>query len=93
MLPAGALSAMIGTRAGGSAISPEERSGANVDQVEPGSVGSVSADRRPAAGGAGRVCAADSRNPGRVPEAFHGRAVSWVAVSLIMVAFLIGGSR
>ena len=25
------------------------------------------------------------------PEAFHGRTVSWVAVSLIMLAFLIGG--
>ena len=25
------------------------------------------------------------------PEPFHGRTVSWVAVSLIMAAFLIGG--
>jgi hypothetical protein len=25
------------------------------------------------------------------PEPYHGRAVSWVAVSLIMVAFLAGG--
>ena len=25
------------------------------------------------------------------PESFHGRPVSWVAVSIIMVAFLIGG--
>jgi hypothetical protein len=25
------------------------------------------------------------------PEAHHGRPVSWVAVSLIMVAFLVGG--
>ena len=25
------------------------------------------------------------------PEPFHGRPVSWVAVSLIMVAFLVGG--
>jgi len=25
------------------------------------------------------------------PEPFHGRPVSWVAVSLIMAAFLIGG--
>ncbi|HEY5989850.1 MAG TPA: hypothetical protein VIV12_26230 [Streptosporangiaceae bacterium] len=25
------------------------------------------------------------------PQPFHGRAVSWVAVSIIMVAFLVGG--
>ena len=28
---------------------------------------------------------------GPVHEAFHGRPVSWVAVSIIMVGFLIGG--
>jgi hypothetical protein len=28
---------------------------------------------------------------GATPQPYHGRAVSWVAVSIIMVAFLVGG--
>jgi hypothetical protein len=27
----------------------------------------------------------------QAPEPFHGRAVSWVAVSIIMAGFLVGG--
>jgi hypothetical protein len=30
-------------------------------------------------------------DPGHTHAAFHGRTVSWVAVSLIMVGFLVGG--
>ena len=45
-------------------------------------------------GQAGQVAQADpafATDPGHVHEAFHGRTVSWVAVSIIMVGFVGGG--
>jgi hypothetical protein len=62
------------------------------NQVEPGAVGSAAAAPAPAdlAEQAGYV-PQDPRIPVVYPEPFHGRAVSWVAVSIIMVAFVIGG--
>jgi hypothetical protein len=62
------------------------------DQVEPGSVGSVAAGPGPA--GLAEQTAFIPQTPGTpvtYPHAFHGRAVSWVAVSTIMVAFILGG--
>ncbi|HTW05259.1 MAG TPA: hypothetical protein VMF87_33540 [Streptosporangiaceae bacterium] len=62
------------------------------DQVEPGSVGSVAAGPGPA--GLAQQAAFVPQTPGTpvaYPTPFHGRAVSWVAVSLIMVGFLVGG--
>jgi hypothetical protein len=62
------------------------------DQVEPGSVGSVAAGPGPA--GLAEQGAFVPQTPGTAvsyPKPFHGRPVSWVAVSTIMVAFLIGG--
>ena len=38
----------------------------------------------------GGTVAEPSAQPGHY-EAFHGRAVSWVAVSIIMVGFVVGG--
>ena len=72
------------------------------DQVEPGAVGSVAADSDAVgsvATGPGSADLAgrpgyvpqDPRVPVVYPEPFHGRPVSWVAVSIIMVAFVIGG--
>jgi len=62
------------------------------DQVEPGAVGSVAAGPGSAdlASRAGYV-PQDPRVPVVYPEPFHGRPVSWVAVSIIMVAFVVGG--
>ena len=62
------------------------------NQVEPGSVGSVAAGPGPA--GLAEQAAfvpQTAGTPVNYPKAFHGRAVSWFAVSLIMVAFLVGG--
>jgi hypothetical protein len=52
------------------------------DQLGSGTVAGVSAE----GGQLSDVHATWSR-----PEPYHGRPVSWVAVSLIMVAFLVGG--
>jgi hypothetical protein len=62
------------------------------DHVEPGAVGSVAAGPGPAdlAEQAAFVPQAPG-TPVKYPKPFHGRPVSWVAVSLIMIAFLIGG--
>ena len=52
------------------------------DQLGSGTVAGVSAE-------GGQLTEAPARwSP---PEPYHGRTVSWVAVSLIMVAFLVGG--
>jgi hypothetical protein len=62
------------------------------DQVEPGAVGSVAAGPGPA--GLAEQAAFVPQTPGTpitYPEPYHGRPVSWFAVSLVMVAFLIGG--
>jgi len=62
------------------------------DQVEPGSVGSVAAGPGPA--GLAEQAACIPQTPGTpvsYPHPFHGRPVSWVAVSTIMVAFILGG--
>ena len=62
------------------------------NQVEPGTVGSAAAGPGPA--GLAEQTAQVPQAPGTpvsYPPPFHGRVVSWVAVSIIMVAFLIGG--
>jgi hypothetical protein len=53
------------------------------DQASPGPVASVGQE-----GGA-----LAQPGPGRyqAPEPYHGRTVSWVAVSIIMAGFLVGG--
>jgi hypothetical protein len=62
------------------------------NQVEPGTVGSAAAGPGPAGLAAQtpqvpQVAGA----PVAYPHAYHGRTVSWVAVSLIMIGFLVGG--
>jgi hypothetical protein len=52
------------------------------DQLGSGAVAGVSAD-------SGQLSQVSAGGPATVSH--HGRPVSWVAVSLIMVAFLIGG--
>jgi hypothetical protein len=62
------------------------------DQVEPGSVGSVAAGPGPA--GLAQQAAFVPQTPGTpvsYPKPFHGRPVSWVAVSIVMASFLMGG--
>jgi hypothetical protein len=62
------------------------------DQVEPGSVGSVAAGPGPA--GLAQQAAFVPQTPGtpvNYPKPFHGRPVSWVAVGIVMVSFLMGG--
>jgi hypothetical protein len=62
------------------------------NQVEPGTVGSAAAGPGPA--GLAERTAQVPQAPGTAvsyPPPFHGRAVSWVAVSIITVAFVIGG--
>jgi len=62
------------------------------NQVEPGTVGSAVAGPGPA--GLAEQTPQVPQAPGTpvsYPPPYHGRAVSWVAVSIIMVAFLIGG--
>ncbi len=51
------------------------------DQVSSGAAAGLPAERGPLSPATG----------GPAPETFHGRAVSWVAVSIIMVGFLVGG--
>jgi len=61
-------------------------------QVGPGPVGSAVAGPGPA--GLAQQTAFVPQQPGApvaYPRPFHGRTVSWVAVSLIMVGFLCGG--
>jgi hypothetical protein len=62
------------------------------NQVEPGAVGSAAAGPGPA--GLAEQTAYVPQAPGTpvsYPPPFHGRAVSWVAVSIIVVGFLVGG--
>ena len=62
------------------------------NQVEPGTFGSAAAGPGPA--GLAEQTASVPQAPGApvsYPPSYHGRAVSWVAVSLIMLAFLVGG--
>jgi hypothetical protein len=62
------------------------------NQVEPGTIGSAAAGPGPA--GLGEQTAFIPQTPGtpvQYPQAYHGRRVSWVAVSIIMVGFLCGG--
>jgi hypothetical protein len=61
-------------------------------QVEPDTVASAAAGPGPA--GLAEQTAQVPQAPGTpvsYPEHFSGRAVSWVAVSIIMVGFLVGG--
>jgi hypothetical protein len=61
-------------------------------QVEPGAFGSAAARHGPA--DLAEQAAFVPQTPGTpvaYPPTFHGRAVSWVAVTLIMVGFLVGG--
>jgi len=61
-------------------------------QVEPGTIGSAAAGPGPA--GLAEQAASVPQIPGTpvsYPPPYHGRPVSWVAVSLIMVGFLAGG--
>ncbi|HEY7146673.1 MAG TPA: hypothetical protein VH637_20725 [Streptosporangiaceae bacterium] len=61
------------------------------NQVEPGTIGAAP---EPAESGHRQQLAGLSQEPDSPwspPRPYHGRTVSWVAVSLIMVAFLIGG--
>jgi hypothetical protein len=62
-------------------------------QVEPDIVGSSAAAAQGSAGLAEQT-AFVPQTPGTAvvyPQAFHGRAVSWVAVSIIMAGFACGG--
>jgi hypothetical protein len=53
------------------------------DQASPGPVAS--------AGQEGGALAQPGPGSYQTPGTFHGRAVSWVAVSIIMAGFLVGG--
>jgi hypothetical protein len=53
------------------------------DQASPGPVAGVGQE-----GGALAPAGPDTYQP---PEVYHGRTVSWVAVSIIMAGFLVGG--
>jgi hypothetical protein len=62
-------------------------------QVEPDIVGS-SAAAAPGSAGLAEKAAFVPQTPGTpvsYPPPFHGRAVSWVAVSIIMAGFVTGG--
>lgn len=77
------------------------------NQVEPGTIGGAAPDQgvfgsagQEHGGFSGavdetgqRMQAQAAHDPGQwfPPHAFHGRAVSWVAVSIIMAGFLVGG--
>jgi hypothetical protein len=64
----------------------------SVGSVEPGTVGSAAAGPGPA--GLAEQVAYVPQTPGApvtYPAPFHGRPVSWVAVSIIMVGFVTGG--
>ncbi len=61
-------------------------------QVEPGSIGSAAAGPGPA--GLAAQTAMVPQAPGtpvQYPQPFHGRRVSWFAVSVIMAGFVCGG--
>ena len=61
-------------------------------QVEPGTIGGAATGPGPA--GLAEQAASVPQVPGtpvQYPPPYHGRPVSWVAVSLIMVGFLAGG--
>jgi hypothetical protein len=63
-----------------------------VGSVEPGTVGGAAAGPGPA--GLAEQTAFVPQTPGTptsYPPPFHGRAVSWTAVSIIMVGFVVGG--
>jgi hypothetical protein len=69
-------------------------------KVEPGTVGSVEprtvggAAAGPGPAGLAEQTAQVPQTPGTpvsYPLPFHGRAVSWVAVSIVMVGFVVGG--
>ena len=53
------------------------------DQASPGPVAS--------AGQEGGALAQPGPGGYQAPEPYHGRAVSWVAVSIVMAGFLVGG--
>jgi hypothetical protein len=62
------------------------------NQVEAGTFGSAEAGPGPA--GLAEQTAQVPQTPGApvsYPPPFHGRPVSWVAVSIIMVGFVVGG--
>ena len=62
------------------------------NQVEPGTIGSAAAGPGPA--GLGEQTAFVPQTPDApvtYPPPFHGRRVSWVAVSTIMAGFVCGG--
>ncbi len=62
------------------------------NQVEPGTVGSAAAGPGPAGLAAQTAQVPQTSGaPVSYPQAYHGRTVSWVAVSLVMVGFLVGG--
>jgi hypothetical protein len=63
-----------------------------VGSVEPGTVGSAAAGPGPA-GLAGQTAFVPQAPgvPVSYPRPFHGRAVSWVAVSIVMAGFVVGG--
>jgi len=61
-------------------------------QVEPGTVASAAAGPGPA--GLAEQTAYVPQTPGTpvsYPEPFHGRPVTWVAVSIIVIGFITGG--
>ena len=62
------------------------------NQVEPGTVGSAAAGPGPA--GLAQQTAQVPQAAGApvsYPQPYHGRPVSWVAVTLIMIGFVVGG--
>jgi hypothetical protein len=63
-----------------------------VGSVEPGTVGGAAAGPGPA--GLAEQTAFVPQTPGTpvsYPPPYHGRAVSWTAVSIVMVGFVVGG--
>jgi len=61
-------------------------------QVEPDTVGRAAAGPQPAGlAKQGAFVPQTAGTPVSYPPTFHGRPVSWVAVSIIMVGFLVGG--
>jgi hypothetical protein len=70
------------------------------NQVEPGTIGAApdqgrfgAAAHDPGQSQAGPLAGLNQEpdSPWTPPRPFHGRPVSWVAVSLIMAGFLVGG--
>jgi hypothetical protein len=61
-------------------------------QVEPDAAGRIAAGPEPVALAEQTAFVPQTAGtPVSYPPTFHGRAVSWVAVSIIMVGFLVGG--